>query len=98
VELVNPLSSDAAQLRRSLLPGLLHGLAENRRYGASYVAGYTLGRVFAREQDRYHEAHMLGLVLAGAWPPSAVGAKDRACDFFAHFRDFPPCRGTSRSS
>jgi phenylalanyl-tRNA synthetase beta chain len=82
VELANPLSSDGVQLRRSLLPGLLRALQENRRYGASHVAGFTLGRVFAREEDRYREAQMLALLLAGSWPAASIGTSDRPCDFW----------------
>ncbi len=82
VELANPLSLDAAELRRSLLPGLVRAYGENRRQGAAHVAGFVLGRVFAREDDRYHEVRALGLLLAGAWPPATVGEAPRACDFF----------------
>ena len=39
---------------------------ENRRQGAGHVAGFTLGRVFAREDDRYHEVATLGLLLVGS--------------------------------
>jgi phenylalanyl-tRNA synthetase beta chain len=81
VTLANPLSSEGAELRRSLLPGLLRALGENRRQGAGHVAGFTLGRVFAREAERYHEVQMLALLLAGAWPPASVGAVARPTDF-----------------
>jgi phenylalanyl-tRNA synthetase beta chain len=81
VALANPLSVDTAELRRSLLPGLIRALAENRRQGAGHVAGFSLGRVFAREDDRYHEIAVLSLLLAGVWPPTTVGAAGRACDF-----------------
>lgn len=82
VPLANPLSVDAAELRRSLLPGLLRVYAENRRQGAGLIAGYALGRVFAREQERYHEVQTLALVLAGNWPATGIGSAQRPCDFF----------------
>ena len=81
VDLANPLSSDAAQLRRSLLPGLIRAFVENRRQGAGHVAGFTMGRVFAKEDDRYREVHMLGMLLSGAWAAEVVGSAARACDF-----------------
>jgi phenylalanyl-tRNA synthetase beta chain len=81
VALANPTSVDTSELRRSLLPGLLRALAENRRQGAGHVAGFSLGRVFARENDRYHEVSVLALLLAGVWPPATIGAAGRACDF-----------------
>lgn len=82
VGLANPLSVESAELRRSLLPGLVHAFEENRRQGSGHVAGFTLGRVFAREDDRYREIQMLGLLLSGTWPAAAIGASPRACDFF----------------
>jgi phenylalanyl-tRNA synthetase beta chain len=82
VGLVNPLSSDASEMRRSLLPGLVRAFEENRRQGAGMVAGFTLGRVFARDDDRYREVQALALVLSGAWPPATVGGTPRPCDFF----------------
>ncbi len=82
VELTNPLSAETAELRRSLLPGLLRVYAENRRHGAAHVAAYALGRVFSREADRYHEVQTLALLLAGARPPEWVGGTSRPWDFF----------------
>ena len=82
VRLANPLSVDAAELRRSLLPGLLRVYVENRRQGAGLIAGYALGRVFAREQEHYHEVQTLAFVLAGSWPAAGIGSAQRPCDFF----------------
>ncbi len=81
VGLANPISVDGSELRRSLLPGLLRALGENRRQGASHVAGYTIGRVFARDGDLYRELSTLGMVLWGSWPAPAVGSAARPCDF-----------------
>jgi phenylalanyl-tRNA synthetase beta chain len=81
VPLANPVSADGAELRRSLLPGLVRVLGENRRQGAGHVAAYTMGRVFARDSDRYREVAMLGMLLWGTWPPAAVGSPPRPCDF-----------------
>jgi phenylalanyl-tRNA synthetase beta chain len=82
VALANPLSVETAELRRSLLPGLLRVYVDNRRQGAGHVACYTLGRVFSRETDRYHEVQTLAVLLGGAWPPAWVGGAARPCDFF----------------
>jgi phenylalanyl-tRNA synthetase beta chain len=81
VPLANPLSSDAAEMRRSLLPGLLQALAENERQGEGLVAGFSLGRVYGRARDAYVERPSVGLVLAGRWPARHVGANERSCDF-----------------
>ncbi len=82
VALTNPPSTDAAELRRSLLPGLLRALDENRRHGEPLVAGFSLGRVYARESERYHERESLALLLAGEWPPPAFREPARPATFF----------------
>jgi phenylalanyl-tRNA synthetase beta chain len=81
VGLANPLSTDSAEMRRSLLAALVTVVEDNRRQGASHVAGFTIGHVFGADGDRYHEVQTLGLILWGAWPSSALGAAPRPCDF-----------------
>jgi phenylalanyl-tRNA synthetase beta chain len=81
IPLRNPLSADADELRRSLLPGLLHVLEENRRHGESLIGGFSLGRVYARSGSQYHERQALGLLIAGTWPPATVGEAARASAF-----------------
>ena len=81
VRLVNPLSSEAAELRRSLLPGLLGALDENLRQSEPMVAAFSLGRVYACEDGRYHERQAVGMLLAGQWPAAAIGEAPRPCDF-----------------
>ncbi len=82
VALTNPTAQDTAELRRSLIPGLLRAFGGNQRQGAGHVAGFTFGRVFAREAERYREVQMLALLLAGSWAPAWLGATMRPCDFF----------------
>lgn len=81
VALANPISVESGELRRSLLPGLMRALGENRRQGAGHVAGFALGRVFAGDSGRYREVTMLGMLLWGTRPASAIGETSRACDF-----------------
>lgn len=81
VVLANPLSVDAAEMRRSSLPGLLRAMGENLRQGAGHVAGFTLGRVFGREENRYHEVETLALLVSGDWPPATLGGARRRADF-----------------
>jgi phenylalanyl-tRNA synthetase beta chain len=81
VSLRNAPSSDAAEMRRSLLPGLLHALDVNRRQGEPLVAGYAIGRVYARNGERYHEGRALAVVLAGEWPPPVIGEPSRPTSF-----------------
>jgi len=81
VALANPLSADAAELRLSLLPGLLRALDENLRQGEPLVAAFSLGRVYRRQADGYQEGPSLALLLAGRWPRPEIGEADRACGF-----------------
>ncbi len=81
VSLRNPPSTDAAELRRSLIPGLLRALDENRRHGEPLIALFSMARVYAREPDRYHESRALALVLAGEWPAPVIGEPPRAAVF-----------------
>jgi phenylalanyl-tRNA synthetase beta chain len=46
VSVRNPLREDQANLRQSLLPGLLRNLRENRNRGVESVALFEIGRVF----------------------------------------------------
>jgi phenylalanyl-tRNA synthetase beta chain len=45
MELANPISSDWARMRRSLMPNLLKAAVENRRYGSQFGL-FEVGRVF----------------------------------------------------
>jgi len=81
VGLRNPPSTDAAELRRSLIPGLLRALDENRRQGEALVALLASGRVYARAGERFHEGRALALVLAGDWPAPVIGEQVRPAAF-----------------
>lgn len=81
VRLLNPPSADAAELPRSMVPGLLRALDENLRHGEPLVAGFALGRTYAREGAEYREPHVLGVLLAGVWPAAAIGETARAASF-----------------
>lgn len=46
VKIINPLVADQAEMRRSMLPGLLRSVAYNLDHGVSDVALYEIDRVF----------------------------------------------------
>ena len=84
--LVNPMSSDQAVLRRSLVPGLLRVLAGNlaRHPGRDARARlFELGRVFlARAADvETQPMRVAGLHCGDLWPES-WGQEKRDVDFF----------------
>ena len=51
LELRNPLSAEASNLRSMLLPGLLDAAAYNRSFGARGGALFEVGRVFERKEQ-----------------------------------------------
>jgi phenylalanyl-tRNA synthetase beta chain len=72
VRLVNPLSRDEGELRRSLLGGLLDICRHNRHQGVRSVALFCVGKVFW-EQDGPAEGWRLAGVLAGDVPRIGLG-------------------------
>ncbi len=70
VVLVNPLSSELSELRRSPLVGLLRATRLNRSHGASFVGAFEVGTGFGRAGDGpVHERRLVAGVLQGEWPP-----------------------------
>src|SRR5439155_880883 len=65
----NPLSSEAGELRRSPLAGLLRALRLNLALGATVVGAFELGKGYGLDaHDTRQEPHAVALLLAGAWP------------------------------
>lgn len=79
VGVLNPLSQDDAQLRRSLLPGLVRAWQLNRSQGTSRIAAFEIGKVFWRAGG-VREAWRLGGLLAGSVPVQELGP-GRAVEF-----------------
>jgi phenylalanyl-tRNA synthetase beta chain len=79
--LANPMSSETGEMRRSLIPGLLHALAENRRQGEPVVAGFVCGRVYGRRGNAYVEQTNAAVLIAGTWPPATIGEAARPSTF-----------------
>jgi len=78
VRAANPVSSDHAELRRSMLPGLLHVLGDNERQRRDDVRIFEVGDVHlwvgggsAETQPEPDEHRVLAILIAGsATPPS----------------------------
>jgi phenylalanyl-tRNA synthetase beta chain len=77
LRLLNPLTREDAELRRSLLGGLLSAARHNRHQGVRDVAIFTVGRVFWRDGGA-REGWRLGGLLAGNLPRSGLGAASSA--------------------
>ncbi len=83
VVIVNPLSSEDAELRRSLLSNLIRALQHNLRQGEPYVAAFELGKVFSRGQTSQPQERLhVGGVLYGASPAVGLGTAKRTADFW----------------
>jgi phenylalanyl-tRNA synthetase beta chain len=79
---VNPLSSETGELRRTPLAGLLRALARNVGLGASFVGAFELGRGYGSTPDgARRELPAVGVVLYGTWPARGVERDGPAVDF-----------------
>jgi len=65
IPLANPLRAEEAWLRTHVLPGLLHTVERNQRWGTGSVSIFEVGTVF-RPADPVEERRQVGLVLCGA--------------------------------
>ena len=79
VRLAYPLSENFAVLRPSLLPGLVEGVAHNRRHQTRDVRLFEMGASFSATEG---ERHRLAFALTGAGVPEYWGGGTRPADFF----------------
>ncbi len=86
VALMNPLSAEDAEMRRSLLSNLIRTLQLNLRQGEVGVTVFELGKVFWQEEgssvnDHQQERLSLAGVLYGSWPVTGIGQAGQRIDF-----------------
>jgi phenylalanyl-tRNA synthetase beta chain len=65
VTIKNPIDEERQQMRSSLLPGLLDGLARNFSFGIRNVRLFEVGKVFSPGKERPEEKERLALIAAG---------------------------------
>jgi phenylalanyl-tRNA synthetase beta chain len=66
IELFNPLLTDCASLRSSLLPNLIKTVTENLKQGNPYVEGFEYGHVFSGDiLTDFEEKEYLGGIFGG---------------------------------
>jgi len=82
IQLRNPISTKAAQLRTTLIGGLLDNIIWNRNRGAEGVHIFEMGNVFYWEEDEHREYLMLGLAMTGVVGDKHWKEKNREADFF----------------
>ncbi|MDR2672388.1 MAG: phenylalanine--tRNA ligase subunit beta [Coriobacteriales bacterium] len=84
VELLNPINSEQAVMRASIIPGLLRSVAYNQNRGVANVHLYELGTVFlgVPTQKLPTERQVLATVLAGSWTRPGWNMSASLLDFF----------------
>jgi len=81
-QLMNPLSTDHAVLRRTPVASLLRAVRLNVDRGAEFVALFEIGKGFGVVADgERREERALGMVLAGRWPAKGVERSGPGVEF-----------------
>jgi phenylalanyl-tRNA synthetase beta chain len=102
IRLLNPIASQLAVMRSSLIGGLLANIAHNAKHRQSRVRVFELGRVFARDAAVADgDLTVAGVsqpthLAAAAWGPALPeqwGEATRAVDFFDLKRDLESLLG-----
>ena len=82
--IMNPLSAEGAEMRLSLLGGLIRAVQHNLRQGETGITTFELGKVFFRPLDhpqQRHEQVTVAGALYGSWPPAGLGRKGEVIGF-----------------
>jgi phenylalanyl-tRNA synthetase beta chain len=86
---LNPQSADMADLRTSLLPGLLGTIARNIAVGEKTLRIYEIGDTFIKKNDPilsfadFEEKEMLGVAITGLANRKEWYAAEKRFDFFS---------------
>lgn len=78
----NPLAAPWAQLRPSLIPGLVGAAAHNRRRQQGRLRLFEIGTCFAASGDGVSEVTKVAGLILGPALPEQWGASARGVDFF----------------
>lgn len=84
----NPLREEEANLRTTLIPGLLRSARYNLSHGMDSVALFETGKVFFDRPDPSDsgipdQPDRLGFVLIGSYGPAEIGSRPRPVDVYA---------------
>jgi len=80
--LTNPISSEMAVMRASLIPGLLSTCAANLARQQDRVRIFEIGKSFHGTPENHHEVLRIAAASCGSALPEQWGAKTQAVDFF----------------
>ncbi|MDO5044427.1 MAG: phenylalanine--tRNA ligase subunit beta [Coriobacteriia bacterium] len=83
-KLLNPMSQEQSEMRRSLIPGLLRAIAYNQAHGVSNVHLYEQGTLFFAEEGKKQpkEQNFVSAVLCGQWQDDTWMGKEDALGFY----------------
>ena len=81
VRLANPIASNLAEMRRSLMPGLVEAVRHNVNRQAPRVRVFETGQCFVSSGDQLDQSERLGIALYGQQAPLHFSG-DRLVDFF----------------
>ena len=82
IMLANPLADNLAEMRQSLLPGLLSTLMRNLNHQHSRVRIFEAGNVFHRRGKSRTETPRIAALATGLFLPRQWGTQSREVDFF----------------
>ena len=72
VSILNPVTQDEPEMRRSLLPGMIRAVRDNLDQGASNAALFCLGKVFWKD-DSFTEGTRLAAAISRRVPTAGLG-------------------------
>ncbi|MDR1850279.1 MAG: phenylalanine--tRNA ligase subunit beta, partial [Zoogloeaceae bacterium] len=82
IRLANPIASQLAVMRSSLMGGLIETLSVNLKRKQARIRIFEQGRVFARKDGAYAQPWRLAALAYGAAEPISWGTDERKVDFF----------------
>jgi phenylalanyl-tRNA synthetase beta chain len=80
VRVLNPMSTEASEMRQSLLPNLLLASVRNQRQGEAWIRAFEVGTVFWGDGDG-RERQMVGGILLGPMPQRGILRENRVESF-----------------
>ncbi|MGB1507394.1 MAG: phenylalanine--tRNA ligase subunit beta, partial [Crocinitomicaceae bacterium] len=82
VSILNPLSSELASMRRTLLFGLLENIKYNQNRQQNNLKFFEFGKIYEKSEKGFHETRQLAFVVTGNDRQESWRTENKAMDFF----------------
>ncbi len=83
IAVLNPMSSEMGELRRSPLNGLIRAARLNVSHGAAFVGAFEIGKGYGRDAaGNRREPRAVAILLYGSWPARGVERIGPPLEFF----------------